>query len=79
MKRNPLCWKCGAVVLWRSIAGVPIAIEACAPGTGDIALQLQLDGTEIALPGVRTRFRRHSFSCSSGSFVGSAPLGKVRL
>ncbi len=77
--RNPLCWKCGKAVLWRSIAGVPIAIEQCAPGTGDIGLQLQLNGTEIAFPSVRTRFRRHSFSCSSGSFVGAALQGKVRL
>jgi hypothetical protein len=77
--KNPLCWKCGAAVLWRSIAGVPIAVEQCAPGTGDIALQLQLNGTEIAIPGVRTRFRRHSASCSSGSFVGAALERKVRL
>ena len=77
--KNPLCWKCGRAVLWRPLAGVPIAIEQCAPGTGDIALQLQITGVEVALPGRRTRFRRHSFTCSSGSFVGSAPLGKVRL
>ncbi len=77
--KNPLCWKCGQAVLWRPIAGVPVAIEACPAGAGDIAIQLQLNGTEIAIPAVRTRFRRHSFSCSSGSFVGAALPGKVRI
>lgn len=73
------CWKCGAPVLWLPTNGVRIAIEPCAPGTGDIALQRQIDGSETALATTGGRYQRHSVTCKRPSFVGSAPERKVRL
>src|SRR5713226_9774573 len=37
----PCCWRCGQDVTWLSLNGVPIAIEPCPPGRGDIGIQRQ--------------------------------------
>lgn len=80
MSRSPLCWRCGAEVLWLPLAGVQIAVEKCPPGhVGDLAIQRQLNGSEVAIASSSpTRYRRHSSTCHTTSYTGMAPAKKVR-
>jgi hypothetical protein len=72
------CWRCSAPVLWLALNGVPLAIDRCPPGQGDIGIQRQLDGTEIAFVAVGTNYRRHSRACKAPAFAATAPARKER-
>lgn len=78
-KPAPRCWRCGQLVTWLTLNGAPIAIESCEAGKGDIGIQRQIDGSEIAIVGVGTRHQRHSRTCKSPSYVATALAKKVRL
>lgn len=79
MSKPNRCWRCDASVQWLPLRGVPVAIEPCQPGTGDIVIQRELNGSEIAIAASAGRFRRHAATCKSPSFVATALAKKVRL
>jgi hypothetical protein len=63
------CWRCRAQVTWAHLDGKLVALEQCAPGTGDVAIVQPLipdpkaSGLQAQRFGLATQWREHLKHC----------------
>ena len=78
-RRESICFRCQQSVIWLPFEGKPAAIEPCAAGRGNIAIQTTIlaginEAIRVSGP---TSWRLHMEHCKApGSFSGAAPRKK---
>jgi len=76
-RREQRCYRCEAAVIWANRdGGAPIAVERCAPRTGDVGFQKQIDGTEQLVSMRGMGWRRHR--CPEGPAGAFSSMGKKK-